>query len=124
MENSPLRFLDNDVSQILADQVRLSQEEEARKFHSYNFENSHEIDLNQDNHYLISNMFEKIGYLLNFPESPVPSTGYLNMPYFMQGRQDLLLCITPGCVRSYVNFKICYEMETMNPVGRMNIIKL
>jgi hypothetical protein len=35
MEYSPIRFLDNDVSQILADHVRLSQEEEARKFHLY-----------------------------------------------------------------------------------------
>jgi len=67
MENSPLRFLDYDVSLMLADQVRASQEEESRKFHSDNFENSHEIDLNQDNHYLISNMFEEIGYLLDRP---------------------------------------------------------
>ena len=33
MENSPLRFLDFDVSLMLADQVRISQEEEARRFH-------------------------------------------------------------------------------------------
>ena len=33
MENSPLRFLDYDVSLMLADQVRLSQEKEARRFH-------------------------------------------------------------------------------------------
>ena len=33
MENSPLRFLDYDMSLMLADQVRLSQEEEARRFH-------------------------------------------------------------------------------------------
>ena len=32
-ENSPLKFLDYDVSLMLADQVRVSQEEEARKFH-------------------------------------------------------------------------------------------
>ena len=35
MENSPLIFLDRDVSRMLAYQVRLSQEEEARRFHSY-----------------------------------------------------------------------------------------
>ena len=69
MENSPLRFLDYDVSLMLADQVRVSQEEEARKFHSNNFENSHEIDLNQENHYFISMIFEEIGYLLNRPAS-------------------------------------------------------
>ena len=33
MENSPLRFLDYDMSLMLADQVRISQEEEARRFH-------------------------------------------------------------------------------------------
>ena len=67
METSPLRFLDCDVSLMLADQVRISQEEEARNFHSNNFENSHEIDLNQDNHYFISMIFEEIGYLLDRP---------------------------------------------------------
>ena len=35
MENSPIRFLDLDVSLMLADQVRVSQEEEARRFHTY-----------------------------------------------------------------------------------------
>ena len=67
MEDSPLIFLDYDVSQMLADQVRISQEEEARQFHSNNFENSHGIDLNQDNHYFISMIFEEIGYLLDRP---------------------------------------------------------
>ena len=33
MENSPLRFLDFDASKMLADQVRLSQEEEAVRYH-------------------------------------------------------------------------------------------
>ena len=42
MEFSPLRFLDFDASQMLADQVRISQEEEARTFHDNLFENSHE----------------------------------------------------------------------------------
>ena len=43
MENSPLIFLDLDVSLMLVDQVRLSQEEEARKFHHnlYSFESIH-----------------------------------------------------------------------------------
>ena len=43
MEHSPLRFLDYDVSLMLADQVRLSQEEEAKKFHYnlYSFESVH-----------------------------------------------------------------------------------
>ena len=33
MENSPLRFLDYDMSLMLADQVKISQEEESRRFH-------------------------------------------------------------------------------------------
>ena len=37
METSPLIFLDYDVSLMLADQVRVSQEEEAKKFHAYIF---------------------------------------------------------------------------------------
>jgi len=43
MESSPLRFLDYDVSLLLADQVRLSQEDEARTFHYnlYTFESVH-----------------------------------------------------------------------------------
>jgi len=65
MESSPLIFLDLDVSLMLADQVRISQEEEARKFHSNNFENSHEIDLNQSNHYHISMIFDEIGHLMD-----------------------------------------------------------
>ena len=43
MENSPLRFLDYDVSLMLADQVRISKEVEARRFHYnlYSFESVH-----------------------------------------------------------------------------------
>jgi len=65
MENSPLRFLDYDMSLMLADQVTVSQEEEARKFHSNNFENSDIIHLNRNHHYLISKVFDEIGHLLD-----------------------------------------------------------
>ena len=43
MEFSPLRFLDYDVSLMLADQVRISKEVEARRFHYnlYSFESVH-----------------------------------------------------------------------------------
>ena len=43
MENSPLRFLDMDVSLMLADQVRISQQEAAMRFHYnlYSFESVH-----------------------------------------------------------------------------------
>mgnify|MGYP000863900715 FL=1 len=65
MENSPLRFLDYDVSLMLADQVTVSQEEEARRFHSNNFENSDIVHLNRNHHYLISKVFDEIGHLLD-----------------------------------------------------------
>jgi hypothetical protein len=72
MESSPLRFLDLDVSLMLADEVRNSQEKEARAFHDNLFENSHEINLNLvprfnlnwEHHYLMARVFEDIGYLL------------------------------------------------------------
>ena len=43
MEFSPLRFLDNDASQMLSDQVSISQENKARTFHYnlYIFESIH-----------------------------------------------------------------------------------
>jgi len=55
MEKSPLRFLDNDVSYMLCEQVRISKEDKARQFHENNFQNC--IDINKDNHYLISKIF-------------------------------------------------------------------
>ena len=55
MEKSPLRFLDNDVSYILCKQVRIVREDEARNFHENNFQYC--IDINRDNHYLISKIF-------------------------------------------------------------------
>ena len=65
MEASPLRFLDYDVSLMLSDKVRLSQEEFARQFHSYNFENSHEINLNNQPHYKISDVFDNNPFFKN-----------------------------------------------------------
>ena len=58
MEFSPLRFLDNDVSQMLTDQVRFSQEEEARTFHEIVY--YEEYNLNENNHKLISRVFDEI----------------------------------------------------------------
>tara|TARA_B100000035_G_scaffold211279_1_gene180943 strand:+ start:416 stop:709 length:294 start_codon:yes stop_codon:yes gene_type:complete len=63
MEASPLRFLDNDVSLMLSERVRLSKEEFARQFHSYNFENSHEINLNNQLHYKISDVFDNNSFI-------------------------------------------------------------
>jgi len=64
MEYSPIRFLDYDVSLMLADQVNISQEEEARRFHCNLRKNSKEINLNWEHHYLMARVFEDIGYLL------------------------------------------------------------
>ena len=100
MEFSPLRFLDFDVSQMLSDQVRLSQEEEARKFHSENFENSHEIDLNHENHYLMSNMFEEIGYLLNYPVIPKRKVNCITISRNSRENAEI----------SILDFKRCYDV--------------
>ena len=64
MEKSPLRFLDYDVSLMLADQVRESQENEAKKFHSDLFESA--IDTNKENHYMISDIFDDITKIIDF----------------------------------------------------------
>lgn len=56
MEYSPLRFLDNDVSIMLSDEVRNSQEQKSRYFHEKNFHDS--IDMNKEYHYELSNIFD------------------------------------------------------------------
>ena len=58
MEFSPLRFADFDVAQKMTEYIRNAQENEARKFHSDNFEDA--IDENKENHYLISHIFDEI----------------------------------------------------------------
>ncbi len=65
MENSPLRFLDYDISIYLGEQIRIHREDEARKFHIHNFENA--IDENKVYHYEISWIYnEYINKLWNF----------------------------------------------------------
>ena len=68
METSQLRFLDNDVSHMLCEKVKSSKEEKTRSFHSYNFENSHIIDLNKLNHYKISDVFDDESIINYFDE--------------------------------------------------------
>ena len=58
MNTSPLRFLDYDMCLMLTEQVRISQGEEARKFHSNLFESAN--DQNKENHYLISKVFDEM----------------------------------------------------------------
>ena len=69
MEFSPLRFLDFDASQMLADQVRLSQEQEARKFYEIVYYHAEYNNLNQDNHNLMSRVFDEIYY--NIQNNPL-----------------------------------------------------
>ena len=57
MESSPLRFLDNDVSRALCKQVRLSREEEVRKFHDDLYHNGKK--LNKVSHKLIVRIYRK-----------------------------------------------------------------
>ena len=52
MEFSPLRYLDSDVSEMLCEQVRLSQERSARDFHielydKYKYSNPYKKDINE-----------------------------------------------------------------------------
>jgi len=56
MENSPLRFLDYDVSQKLTNDLRIVKEDYARKFHEKNFQDS--IDENIKHHYKISKVYD------------------------------------------------------------------
>ena len=49
MEYSPLKYLDYDVSQILCEKVRISREEEARRFHDNLFHYGEKLNgLNHD----------------------------------------------------------------------------
>jgi hypothetical protein len=71
MENSSLIHLkDNDVILMLEDYIliaynkkRSNELEDARKFHENNFQNC--IDINKDNHYLISFIFGEYIYRLS-----------------------------------------------------------
>ena len=58
MESSPLRFLDNDVSLMLCEQVRLSKEGEARKFHDDLYYNGEKM--NKVSHELIIRILSSI----------------------------------------------------------------
>ena len=64
MENSPLRFLDNDVSIMLCEQVRLTQETNARQFHDNLFHYGEK--LNEDHHSMIVNVYNNEPYSLNY----------------------------------------------------------
>ena len=58
MESSPLKYLDNDVSQMLCEQVRLSREEEARRFHDNLFHYGEKA--NGESHKIIAKYLNKM----------------------------------------------------------------
>ena len=64
MDTSPLRFLDSDVSQMLCEQVRISREEEARKFHDNLFHYGEK--LNEEHHDLIMGVYHNVPYIFNY----------------------------------------------------------
>lgn len=73
MENSYLLYLkDNDVSLMLEDYVLIAYNkkknkelEDARNFHERNYQNDIDININRDNHYLISHIFSGFIYRLS-----------------------------------------------------------
>ena len=90
MENSPLRFLDYDVSLMLADQVPLSRDEKSRKFHSENLQNKNEY-INYHNINLLSMVFSNIYYKIEVGEAKEKRLGYvgpwtrlIERPYFIR----------------------------------------
>ena len=64
MENSPLRFLDNDVSIMLCEQIQKTQETNARQFHDNLFHYGEK--LNKDYHSMIVNVYNNEPYSLNY----------------------------------------------------------
>ena len=64
METSPLRLLDNDVSQMLCEQVRISREEEARRFHDNLFNYGEKLNVRGHHDYHIFN-YANIEYMQN-----------------------------------------------------------
>ena len=106
MEGSSLRFLDYHVAKMVAYQVRVSQEEEARKFHSGNYDNYHEIDLNHDNHYFISMIFEEIGYLLDYPVIPKRKIYVIKGYFFRDTKAEI----------NILDFKRCYDFSVQSHI--------
>lgn len=60
MENSPLKFLDNDVSQILNKEVKLKKENINRLFHIELYKNRLNININLENKNIIDDLFWRI----------------------------------------------------------------
>ena len=90
MENSPIRFLDYDVSLMLADQVPVSRTDKSRKFHSENYNNKNEY-INYHNRHLLSTVFSNIYNKIEIGEAKEKRLGYvgpwtrlIERPYFIR----------------------------------------
>lgn len=60
MENSPLKFLDNDVCQMLNKEVKLKKEEQNRLFHIELYNNRSNNNINLENKDVIDDLFWRI----------------------------------------------------------------
>jgi hypothetical protein len=60
MENSPLKFLDNDVSQMLNKEVKLKKEKQNRLFHIELYNNRSNNNINLENKDVIDDLFWRI----------------------------------------------------------------
>ena len=89
MNTSPLRFLDYDMCLMLTEQVRISQGEEARKFHSNLFESA--IDQNKSNHYLISHVFDEMrNYVEYLSGDGVYTFNQISVQIYKEWYEDVL----------------------------------
>ena len=89
MNTSSLRFLDYDMCLMLSEQVRISQGEEARKFHSNLFESA--IDINKANHYLISKVFDEMRNYVEYLSGDIVYTNnQISVQVYKEWYEDLL----------------------------------
>ena len=89
MNTSSLRFLDYDMCLMLTEQVRISQGEEARKFHSNLFESAN--DKNKANHYLISKVFDEMrNYVEYLSGDGVYTNNQISVQIYKEWYEDVL----------------------------------
>jgi len=74
---------------MLTEQVRISQGEEARKFHSNLFESA--IDQNKKHHYLISHVFDEMGNYVEYLSGDVVYTNnQISVQVYKEWYEDVL----------------------------------
>ena len=101
MESSPLKFLDNDVSQMLCEQVRLSKEEEARRFHDDLYHNGEKT--NKVSHNFIVRIY---GHMANRNSGNMATLGAdahpdSIHPYILRRRLYANMCMLKGLPSRY-----------------------